>query len=73
MLRGKSMQMLVNIAFGAVLATATLGPGAWADVARARDGVVKAVMAMAGPAETPLDHAVARARAALPELPGSGH
>jgi hypothetical protein len=65
------MQTLVNIAFGAVLAAASLGPDAWADVAQAKGSILHAASMLTGAEETvsPLDHAVAKARAALPDLP----
>lgn len=64
------MQTLINIAFGAAVAAASLGPAGWADVAEANSRLVHAASVMAGfEAQSPLDHAVARARAALPDLP----
>jgi hypothetical protein len=67
------MQMLANMVFGAVLAGLSLGPAAWADAAQVGNDVSHAVMIVAGKecATTPLRHAVAKARAALPELPQS--
>ena len=67
------MQMLANMVFGAVLAGLSLGPAAWADAAQVGNDVSHAVMVVAGKecATTPLRHAVAKARAALPELPQS--
>jgi len=68
------MQMLANMVFGAVLAGLSLGPAAWADAAQVGNDVSRAVMIVAGhecAAATPLRHAVAKARAALPELPQS--
>jgi hypothetical protein len=69
------MQTLVNIAFGAALAAASLGPTGWADVAQANSRLVRAASVMAGfeEAGSPLDHAVAKARAALPDLPHGAH
>jgi hypothetical protein len=65
------MQTLANIVFGAVLAGLSLGPAAWADAAQVGNDVSRAVLVVAGRecASTPLSHAVAKARAALPELP----
>ena len=65
------MQMLANMVFGAVLAGLSLGPAAWVDAAQVGNDVTRAVMIVAGKecATTPLRHAVAKARAALPELP----
>ena len=67
------MQTLANIVFGAVLAGLSLGPAAWADAAQVGNDVSRAVLVVAGRdcATTPLRHAVARARAALPELPNN--
>jgi hypothetical protein len=67
------MQMLANMVFGAVLAGLSLGPAAWADAAQVGNDVSRVVMVVAGRecATTPLRHAVAKARAALPELPQS--
>ncbi len=64
------MQTLANFVFGAVLAGLSLGPAAWADAAQVGNDVSHAVLIVAGRdcATTPLRHAVARARAALPEL-----
>ena len=68
------MQTLMNIAFGAMLAAAYLGPAAWADVSEVNSRLLHAAASLAGPAtESPLDHAVARARAALPALPQHAH
>jgi hypothetical protein len=64
------MQTLINIAFGAVLAAASLGPAAWADVSQVNSRLLQAASSLAGvEAGSPLNHAVARARAALPDLP----
>ena len=65
------MQTLANIVFGAALAGLSLGPAAWADAAQVGNDVSRAVLVIAGSecASTPLGHAVAKARAALPELP----
>lgn len=62
------MQTLANIAFGAIFAAFSLGPAAWEDMARFNAKVCKAAMTMAGAehAASPLDRAVAKARAALP-------
>ena len=69
------MQTLTNIVFGAVLAGLSLGPAAWADAAQFNAKASKAVMVMVGLEESasPLDHAVARARDALPHLPNGSH
>ncbi|HVU21238.1 MAG TPA: hypothetical protein VHE09_10950 [Rhizomicrobium sp.] len=68
------MQTLLNIAFGAALAGATLGPAGWSEVAEANSRIVHAASVLAGFEDTsPLDHAVARARASLPSLPNGAH
>ena len=68
------MQMLINIAFGAVLAAASLGPAAWDDIAQVNGRMLHAASLLAGvEAGSPLNHAVARARAALPDLPHGAH
>jgi hypothetical protein len=69
------MQTLTNIVFGAVLAGLSLGPAAWSDAAQINAKISKTVMVMVGLEESasPLDHAVARARAALPHLPNGSH
>ncbi|MEI9929574.1 MAG: hypothetical protein WDM89_03130 [Rhizomicrobium sp.] len=70
------MQTLLNIAFGALLAGASLGPAAWADIAQAESRLVHAASALAGfgeNAQSPLDHAMAKARASLPQLPHGAH
>jgi len=69
------MQTLTNIVFGAVLAGLSLGPAAWADAAQINARVSKAAMVLVGleDAASPLDHAVAKARAALPHLPNGTH
>ncbi|HWA02639.1 MAG TPA: hypothetical protein VG819_03825 [Rhizomicrobium sp.] len=69
------MQTLANIAFGAFLAGATLGPSAWTDIARAESWLARAAMSLAGSEDsrTPFAGAVARVRAALPALPGHAH
>ena len=69
------MQTLLNIAFGALLAGATLGPTGWAEVAEANSRIVHAASVLAGfeEAASPLDRAAATARAALPELPHGAH
>jgi hypothetical protein len=69
------MQMLANLAFGAVLAGLSLGPAGWADMSALEAQLSHAVMTIAGAkdAGSPLDHAVTRARAALPELPNGSH
>jgi len=61
------MQMLANIVVGALLAGFSLGPAVWADAARLNTQVCGAVMALAGleQADSPIDHAVAKARSAL--------
>lgn len=68
------MQTLINIAFGAVLATASLGPEAWTDVSQVNGRLLHAASFLVGiEAGSPLDHAAAKARAALPDLPNSAH
>jgi hypothetical protein len=69
------MQVLANLAFGAVLAGLSLGPAGWSDIAAVDARLSSAVMTIAGmkDAGSPLDHAVARARATLPELPSGSH
>ena len=69
------MQTLLNIAFGAALAGATLGPAGWSEVAEANSRIIHAASVLAGfeDASSPLDHAVARARASLPSLPNGAH
>lgn len=68
------MQTLLNIAFGAALAGATLGPAGWSEVAEANSQIVHAASVLAGFEDaSPLDHAVARARASLPSLPNGAH
>ncbi|MBV9993329.1 MAG: hypothetical protein JOZ72_18800 [Alphaproteobacteria bacterium] len=61
------MQMLANIVFGAALAGFSLGPAAWADAAKLNHQLCGAVMTLAGleQAQSPLDHAVAKARSAF--------
>jgi hypothetical protein len=72
---GNPMQTLMNIAFGAALAGVSLGPAAWADVAQVNGRLLHAASLFAGAEEagSPLNHAVARARAALPDLPHGAH
>ena len=69
------MQNLANIVFGAILAGVSLGPPAWTDAAQAGAQLTRAVTLVAGTecAGSRLSHAVARARAALPELPNGAH
>ena len=69
------MQTFTNIVFGAVLAGLSLGPAAWTDAAQINARVSKAAMVLVGleDAASPLDHAVAKARAALPHLPNGSH
>jgi hypothetical protein len=69
------MQTLINIAFGAILASASLGPAAWADVAQVNSRLLHAASVLAGLEEagSPLERAAARARAALPDLPHGAH
>ena len=69
------MQMLENLAFGAILAGLSLGPAGWSDIAAVDARLSHAVMTIAGmkDAGSPLGHAVARARAALPEIPNDSH
>ena len=57
------MQTLMNIALGAMLAGASLGPAAWADVAQAKGRIVQAVSILAGLEEAGPAHG------ALPSLP----
>lgn len=59
--------MLANIVFGAMLAGFSLGPAAWTDAAKLNTKLCGAVMALAGSgqADSPIDHAVAKARNAL--------
>lgn len=61
------MQMLGNLVFGAILAGVSLGPAAWADTCALVDKPLAAAMAL-HPSASPLDHAAATARAALPHL-----
>lgn len=65
------MQTLANIVIGAFLAGASLGPSVWSEVAWVDARLSQAVLMLAGAqeADSPLDHAVAKARAALPSLP----
>jgi parvulin-like peptidyl-prolyl isomerase len=69
------MQTLINIAFGAVLAGASLGPTAWAEAAQVNSRLLHTASVLAGVEEagSPLDHAVAKAREALPDLPQGAH
>jgi hypothetical protein len=69
------MQLLANIAAGALLAGVSLGPAAWAEVSHAERRVVQAASQMIGieGAGSPLTHAVATARGALPHLPHDAH
>jgi hypothetical protein len=69
------MQLLANIAMGALLAGATLGPSGWAGGAEMGGRLVHAASRLAGveTAGSPLAHAVAKARAALPDLPHGTH
>jgi hypothetical protein len=69
------MQTLANIVFGAILAGFSLGPPAWTDAAQMGAQITRAVTLVAGTecAGQRLSHAVARARAALPELPNGNH
>jgi hypothetical protein len=69
------MQLLVNIALGALLAGACLGPQAWADGAQAGGRIVHVASQLVGVEEagSPLTHAVAKASAALPDLPRRAH
>jgi hypothetical protein len=61
----------MNIAFGAVLAGASLGPAGWTEVAEMNSRIVHTASVLAGfeDAASPIDQAAARARAALPDLP----
>jgi hypothetical protein len=69
------MQMLANLAFGAILAGLSLGPAGWSDIAAFDARLSSAVMTIVGTKDAgpPLGHAVSRARAALPELPNGSH
>jgi hypothetical protein len=69
------MQTLANIVGGAVLAGLSLGPAAWADASQMGAQISRAVSIVAGTecAGARLSHAVAKARAALPELPNGTH
>ena len=69
------MQTLTNIVFGAMLAGASLGPSTWSEVAQVNGRLLQAALLLAGIEEagSPLDHAVAKARAALPDLPNGAH
>jgi hypothetical protein len=69
------MQTLTNIVFGAVLAGISLGPAAWSDASKLNACVSKTAMILIGleGGASPLDHAVAKARGALPHLPNSAH
>ena len=69
------MQLLANIALGALLAGASLGPSAWAGGVEMGGRLLHTASQLAGveAAETPLAHAVAKARAALPDLPHGTH
>jgi len=69
------MKLLMNIAFGAVLAGASLGPVAWADAAQVSGRLLHVASALAGVKEAgaPLGQAVAKARAALPDLSHGAH
>jgi hypothetical protein len=69
------MQTLANIAFGGILAGLSLGPAAWTDAAQAGAQLTRAVEIIAGTecAGSQLNHAVAKARAALPGLPNGAH
>jgi hypothetical protein len=61
------MALLTNIAAGALLATACLGPTTWADIVQVNGRLVQAASQLAGTGEaSPLTHAVAKARGALP-------
>ena len=67
------MQMLANLAFGAIVAGLSLGPAGWSDVAAVDARLSQAVMSMvhAHEAASPLSRAVTRAREALPHMSGS--
>jgi hypothetical protein len=69
------MQTLANIVFGGILAGLSLGPAAWTDAAQAGAQLSRTVAFVAGTecAGSQLSHAVAKARAALPELPNGAH
>lgn len=64
------MSTLVNIAFGAVLAGASLGPSGWTEIAEMKSQMLHAASVLAGfEVGSPINQAAARARAALPDLP----
>jgi hypothetical protein len=69
------MQLLVNIAIGALVAGVSLGPTAWAEGAHVGGRLLHAASQLAGAEDTaaPLTHAVAKARGALPDLPHGAH
>ncbi|HWA89494.1 MAG TPA: hypothetical protein VG889_05625 [Rhizomicrobium sp.] len=62
------MQTLINIALGAMLAAASLGPSAWAEAVQVNTRLLHGAAVLTGveDAGSPLDRAVAKARAALP-------
>jgi hypothetical protein len=63
------MKMIANIAIGAVLATTSLGPSAWADMVRVNGGILETVVRLAAPSQTAkLVAATAQLRAAIPQL-----
>ena len=69
------MQLLANIAAGALLAGVSLGPAAWTEVSHAEHRVLQTASQLIGieSAGSPLTHAVASARGALPRLPHGTH
>jgi hypothetical protein len=69
------MQLLANIAAGALLAGLSLGPAAWTEVSQAEHRLLQVTSQLIGveSAGSPLTHAVARARDALPHLPHGTH
>jgi hypothetical protein len=69
------MQLLANIAAGALLAGVSLGPAAWTEVSHAEHRILQTASQLIGfeSAGSPLTHAVATARRALPHLPRDAH
>lgn len=65
------MQLLANIALGALLAAASLGPPAWAEGVEAGGRLLHVASRLAGAEEagSPLVQAGDKARAALSDLP----
>jgi hypothetical protein len=69
------MQLLANIAAGALLAGLSLGPAAWTEVSQVEHRVLQTASRLIGTesAGSSLTHAVASARGALPRLPHGTH